>query len=151
MVLTITRHSPSTFTWFTLAGEEISRAGFDGDPDITDAEFELNSKSKTFKITDIAGNVTEGTYEISDRAGDLTDLWLGSKQYDDQSNAYEYLAYHFKKQTGGAQVESFTGKLSYSDTGWAFLEISRSTTLLQVTTIIPLGILQELRMIPSTV
>ena len=139
MVLTITRHSPSTFTWFTLAGEEISRAGFDGDPDITDAEFELNSKTKTFKITDIAGNVTEGTYdisedgvltfsqlpsfgistnknimfassnnrlqvityEISDRTGDLTDLWLGSKQYDDQGNAYEYLAYHFKKQTGG--------------------------------------------------
>ena len=148
------------FTWFTLAGEEISRAGFDGDPDITDAEFELNSKTKTFKITDIAGNVTEGTYEISedgvltfsqlpsfgistnknikfasstnelqvityeisDRTGDLTDLWLGSNQYDDQGNAYEYLAYHFKKQTGGAQVESFTGKLSYSDTGWAFLE-----------------------------
>ena len=150
------------FCWFTLAGEEISRSGFDGDPDIADAEFELNSKTKTFKITDIAGNVTEGTYdisedgvlsfsqlptfgistnknikfessinelqvityELSDRTGDLTDLWLGSKQYDDQGNAYEYLAYHFKKQTGGAQVESFTGKLSYSDTGWAFLESS---------------------------
>ena len=136
--------------------------GFDGDPDIADAEFEFNSKTKTFKITDIAGNVTEGTYdisedgvlsfsqlptfgistnknikfesstnelqvityELSDRTGDLTDLWLGSKQYDDQGNAYEYLAYHFKKQTGGAQVESFTGKLSYSDTGWAFLESS---------------------------
>ena len=147
------------FCWFTLAGEEISRSGFAGDPDITDAEFELNSKTKTFKITDIAGNVTEGTYdisedgvltfsqlplfgistnknikfasstnelqvityEISDRTGDLTDLWLGSKQYDDQGNAYEYLAYHFKKQTGGAQVESFTGVLSFSDTGWAFL------------------------------
>jgi hypothetical protein len=148
------------FCWFTLAGDEISRSGFDGHPDIVDAEFELNSKTKTFKITDIAGNVTEGTYdigedgvlafsqlpsfgistnknikfesstnelqvityEISDRTGDLTDLWLGSKQYDDQGNAYEYLVYHFKKQTGGAQVESFTGKLSYSDTGWAFLE-----------------------------
>lgn len=148
------------FGWFTLAGEEISRTGFAGHADIADAEFELNSKTKTFKITDISGNVTEGTYsisddgvlsfsqlpsfgistnknikfasvtnelqvisyEISDRTGDLTDLWLGAKQYDDQGNAYEYLAYHFKKQTGGAQVESFTGKLSYSDTGWAFLE-----------------------------
>ena len=147
------------FGWFTLAGEEISRSGFAGDPDITDAEFELNSKTKTFKVTDIKGNITEGTYdisdegvitfsqlpsfsistnknikfassnnqlqviayEISDRTGDLTDLWLGSKQYDDQGNAYEYLAYHFKKQTGGAQVESFTGVLSFSDTGWAFL------------------------------
>ena len=149
----------SPFGWFTLAGEEISRSGFAGDPDITDAEFELNSKTKTFKITDIQGNVTEGTYtlsddgvftlsqmpsfcistnknikfastnnqlqvisyEVSDRTGDLTDLWLGSRQYDDQGNAYEYLAYHFKKQTGGAQVESFTGVLSFSDTGWAFL------------------------------
>ena len=147
------------FGWFTLAGEEIQRSGFAGDPDITDAEFELNSKTKTFKITDIQGHVTEGTYdisdegvitfsqlpsfgistnknikfasttnqlqvisyELSDRTGDLTDLWLGSRQYDDQGNAYEYLAYHFKKQTGGAQVESFTGVLSFSDTGWAFL------------------------------
>ena len=147
------------FGWFTLAGEEISRSGFDGHPDIADAEFELNSKTKTFKITDISGNVTEGTYsisedgvlsfsqlpsftistnknikfasttnqlqvityEVSDRTGDLTDLWLGSRQYDDQGNAYEYLAYHFKKQTGGVQVESFTGVLSVSDTGWAFL------------------------------
>jgi len=147
------------FGWFTLAGEEIKRSGFAGDPDITDAEFELNSKTKTFKITDIQGNVTEGTYdisddgvitfsqlpsfgistnknikfasttsqlqvisyELSDRTGDLTELWLGSRQYDDQGNAYEYLAYHFKKQTGGAQVETFTGVLSFSDTGWAFL------------------------------
>ena len=147
------------FGWFTLAGEEIQRSGFAGDPDITDAEFELNSKTKTFKITDIQGHVTEGTYdisdegvitfsqlpsfgistnknikfasttnqlqvisyELSDRTGDLTDLWLGSRQYDDQGNAYEYLAYHFKKQTGGAQVESFTGVLSFSDTGWTFL------------------------------
>lgn len=149
----------SPFGWFTLAGEEIARTGFDGDPDIADAEFELNSKTKTFKITDINGNVTEGsyeisdnglftfsqlpsfsistnknikfasstnqlqviTYEVSDRTGDLTDLWLGSRQYDDQGKPYEYLAYHFKKQTGGVQVESFTGVLSFSDTGWAFL------------------------------
>ena len=147
------------FGWFTLAGEEIGRTGFEGHADIADAEFELNSKTNTFKITDTAGNVTEGTYsisedgvlsfsqlpsfvistnkdikfassnnqlqvityEISDRTGDLTDLWLGSRQYDDQGNAYEYLAYHFKKQTGGVQVESFTGVLSFSDTGWAFL------------------------------
>jgi len=147
------------FGWFTLAGDEIQRTGFASDPDIADAEFELNSKTKSFKMTDISGNVTEGTYEISDdgvltfselpsfgistnknikfasttsqlqvisyelsdRTGDLTDLWLGSRQYDDQGNAYEYLAYHFKKQTGGAQVESFTGVLSFSDTGWAFL------------------------------
>ena len=147
------------FGWFTLAGEEIARSGFAPHPDITDAEFELNSKTKTFKITDIAGNTTEGTYgisdngvisfsqlpsfaistnkdikfasstnqlqviayEISDRTDDLTDLWLGSRQYDDQGNAYEYLAYHLKKQTGGVQVESFTGVLQFSDTGWAFI------------------------------
>lgn len=148
------------FGWFTLAGEEIARTGFEGHPDIADAELELNAKTMTFKVTDVAGQSTEGTYsvgddgtlgfsqlpsfaistnsdikfasatnelqvityETSDRTGDLTDLWLGSRQYDDQGNAYEYLAYHLKKQTGGAQVESFTGKLSYSDTGWAFLE-----------------------------
>ena len=147
------------FTWFTLAGEEIVRSGFAPHADIADAEFELNSKTKTFKITDCAGNTAEGTYsisadgvltfsqlptfgistnkdivfgsannqlqvikyEVSDRTGDLTELWLGSKQLDAQGNEIEYLGYHFIKQTGGAQVESFTAVLSYSDTGWAFL------------------------------
>ena len=80
------------------------------------------STNKNIKFASSNNQLQVITYEISDRTGDLTDLWLGSKQYDDQGNAYEYLAYHFKKQTGGAQVESFTGKLSYSDTGWAFLE-----------------------------
>ena len=61
------------------------------------------------------------SYEVSDRTGDLTDLVLGSCQFDDQGNAVEYLTYHLIKQTGGAQVESFTGVLSYSDTSWAFL------------------------------
>ena len=54
-------------------------------------------------------------YEIDDRTGDITELWLGSKQYDAQGEAYEYLAYHFIKQTGGAQVESFTGQLWVRD------------------------------------
>lgn len=147
------------FGWFSLAGEEISRSGFGAIADLGDAEIEFNSKTKSFKITDISGNATEGNYaiaddgvisfsklptfgistnkdikfgssngqlqviafEVSDRTGDLTDLWLGSKQYDDQGNAYEYLAYHLKKQTAGAQVESFTGMLRFADTGWAFL------------------------------
>ena len=60
-------------------------------------------------------------YEIDDRTGDITELWLGSKQYDAQGEAYEYLAYHFIKQTGGAQVESYVANLNYSDTGWAFI------------------------------
>lgn len=150
----------SPFGWFTLAGDEIKRSGFAAGANISDAEFELNSKTNTFKITDINGNISEGKYsisddgvltfsnlpsfsisnnknikfasknnqlqvikyEISDRTGDLTDLWLGSRQYDDQGNAYEYLAYHFKKQTGGVQAESFTGLLSFADTGWSFLK-----------------------------
>jgi hypothetical protein len=147
------------FGWATLAGEELSRSGFAAHPDIADAELEFNSKTQSFKITDPAGNVTEGSYllddngvfhfsqmpsfavstnadikfasaynqlqvisyEVSDRTGDLTDLVLGSCQFDDQGNAVEYLTYHLIKQTGGAQVESFTGVLSYSDTSWAFL------------------------------
>ncbi len=150
--------SDAPFTWFTLAGEEIKRSGFEA-AEIGDAEFELNSNTKTFKITDPAGNETTGTYEIasngeltfsdmpsfqistnkdilfgssnnklqvikyevSDMTGDLTDLWIGSKQYDAQGNAVEYIGYHFIKQTGGAQVESFTANLNYSDTGWKFV------------------------------
>lgn len=60
-------------------------------------------------------------YEVSDMTGDVTDIWMGSKQYDAQGNAICYLAYHFVKQTGGEQQESFTANLNYSDSAWAFI------------------------------
>ena len=59
-------------------------------------------------------------YEIDDYSGDISDLWLGSRQYDAQGHAYEYLAYHMKKQTAGAQVERLKSNLNYSDSGWTF-------------------------------
>jgi hypothetical protein len=60
-------------------------------------------------------------YEVDDYSGDITDLWLGSMQYDAQGKPIEYLGYHLKKQTGGQQVERYVGSLSFFDTGWAFL------------------------------
>lgn len=60
-------------------------------------------------------------YEIDDMSGDISELWLGSLQYDDQGNAYEYLAYHLKKQTGGEEKEAFKVNLGLSDSGWNFI------------------------------
>ena len=59
-------------------------------------------------------------YEIDDYTGDISDLWIGARQYDSQGNAIEYLGYHLKKQTGGEQVERIKSNLNFSDTGWAF-------------------------------
>lgn len=61
------------------------------------------------------------SYEIDDYTGDITDLWLGAKQYDAQGKEIEYLGYHLQKQTGGQQVERYVGSLSFFDTGWTFL------------------------------
>ena len=60
------------------------------------------------------------SYETSDFTGGLTDLWLASKELDDQGNLYQYMGYHFVAQTAGA-VKSYKGQLSFFDTGWVFL------------------------------
>lgn len=150
------------FAWYTLGGEKIARSGFEGNANITEAAFEMNSETKSFKITDLDGNEHEGTYsidengkmhfsslvsfpvssnenikfanknnelqilgyEINDLTGDIDDLWVGSLQTDDMGNAYEYLAYHFKKQTGGEQKESFKVTLGLSDADWNFITYS---------------------------
>lgn len=164
------------YTYYSLSGEEITEGyeKFAANANITEALLEFNAATNAFALTDIDGNITEGTfsvtsgtvksddngetynangglftfsslpqfsisvnedvmfgsrdntlqllhYEVSDLTGDVTDIWLGSKQYDAQGNAYCYLAYHFIKQTGGEQKESFTANLNFADTGWAFI------------------------------
>lgn len=59
------------------------------------------------------------SYETSDFTGGLTDLWLASKELDDQGNLYQYMGYHFVAQTAGA-VKSYKATLHFFDTGWAF-------------------------------
>jgi len=66
-------------------------------------------------------------YDTDDYTGDITDLWLGSKQYDAQGNEIEYLGYHLVKQTGGQQVERYVGSLNFFDTGWGFLPAASVT------------------------
>lgn len=61
------------------------------------------------------------SYETSDFTGGLTDLWLGSKELDDQGNLYQYMGYHFVVQTAGA-VKSYKATMSYFDINWNFVE-----------------------------
>lgn len=62
------------------------------------------------------------TYEIDPYSGDITELYLGSRQYDAQGNPVEYLAYHLKKQTGAAEVERLPVNLGFAASGFAFIE-----------------------------
>ncbi|MEL7599064.1 MAG: hypothetical protein AAGU18_03060 [Proteiniphilum sp.] len=59
------------------------------------------------------------SYETSDFTGGLTDLWLASKELDDQGNLYQYMGYHFVAQTAGA-VKSYKATMHFFDTGWTF-------------------------------
>ncbi|MBR1462962.1 MAG: hypothetical protein IJ604_06230 [Prevotella sp.] len=153
------------FTWFTLAGEEIARNGFEPHGDLSEFKLELRqdavgAPTGKMVVTNLAGDGTEIAYtlsdggqfslqsalpsfvicsnnndikfgstdntlqiikyEMDDYSGDISDLWIGSRQYDAQGNAYCYLGYHLKKQTGGAEVERLKSNLNYSDTGWTF-------------------------------
>lgn len=60
-------------------------------------------------------------YEVSDLSGDITDLWLGAKQYDAQGNALYYMAYHLVKQVAGGAAESFTASLNWAAQAYSFL------------------------------
>ena len=59
------------------------------------------------------------SYETSDYTGGLTDLWLASKELDDQGNLYQYMGYHFVAQTAGA-VKSYKATMHFFDLGWIF-------------------------------
>lgn len=61
------------------------------------------------------------SYETSDYSGALTEIWLGSKELDDQGNLFQYMGYHFVVQTAGA-VKSYKASMSFFDVNWAFTE-----------------------------
>jgi hypothetical protein len=59
------------------------------------------------------------SYETSDFTGGLTDLWLASKELDDQANLYQYMGYHFVAQSAAA-VKSYKATMHFFDLGWIF-------------------------------
>jgi len=60
------------------------------------------------------------SYETSDYTGAVTDLWIASKDIDDQGNLYQYMGYRFVPQVAGA-VATYKSTLNYFDTGWTFI------------------------------
>ena len=81
----------------------------------TNADVKFGSKDKTLQVL---------KYETSSLTGDLTDLWVGAKQYDAQGNAYAFIAYHLVKQVAGGAVESYTASLYYAAQEFNFLPTS---------------------------
>ena len=57
-------------------------------------------------------------YELDDYSGALTDLWLGSKDINDQGNLYQYMGYHFVAQLGGSSTTQYTTNLNFFDKDW---------------------------------
>lgn len=61
-------------------------------------------------------------YEISDITGDISDLWIGAKQYDAQGNALYYMAYHLVKQVAGESEVRFTANMYFNNSGWGYAD-----------------------------
>lgn len=59
-------------------------------------------------------------YEVDDFSGALTDLWIASKEMDDQGKLYQYMGYHWVPQVAGA-TKQYKATLNFFDTGWAFI------------------------------
>ncbi|MBQ8674175.1 MAG: hypothetical protein IJ511_09055 [Bacteroides sp.] len=59
-------------------------------------------------------------YEVDDFSGALTDLWLASKEVDDQGNLYQYMGYHWVPQVAGA-TKQYKATLNFFDTDWVFI------------------------------
>lgn len=81
----------------------------------TNADVKFGSKDRTLQVL---------KYETSALTGDLTDLWVGSKLYDAQGNAYAFIAYHLVKQVAGGAVESYTVSLNFAAQEYVFLPAS---------------------------
>lgn len=75
------------------------------------ASFHLNS-DRTLSIV---------KYEVDDYTGSLSDLWLGSKEVDDQGNLVQYMTYHFKLKIAGAADEIHLAAYMYfNNSGWGW-------------------------------
>ena len=59
-------------------------------------------------------------YEVDDFSGALTDLWIASKEMDDQGKLYQYMGYHWVPQVAGA-TKQYKATLNFFDTDWAFI------------------------------
>lgn len=57
------------------------------------------------------------TYDTNSATGKVNNLWLGSKQYDNAGNMYQYLGYHFVAITYGDEIP-YDACLSFYEPDW---------------------------------
>jgi hypothetical protein len=79
------------------------------------------SKDGTINFGSNADNTLRITKIVKDDySNSLSDLYLGKAVKDDQNNVIEYVSYHFKLQSGAAQVTRYTGNLNWFNSSYAF-------------------------------
>ncbi|MDL2247733.1 hypothetical protein LJC05_03270, partial [Bacteroides sp. OttesenSCG-928-J23] len=100
--------------------------GDDGIYTFSDAlpEIALSTDGRAVFKTNADRTLRIMSYERSDFTGAVTDLWIGSKEMDDQGNLYQYMGYHFVVQSAGGTVKSYKTTLSFFDDAspeWNFI------------------------------
>jgi hypothetical protein len=83
-------------------------------------EIVLSSDGRAVFKTNADRTLRIMSYETSDYTGAVTDLWLGSKEIDDQGNLYQYMGYHFAVHVEGG-VKLYKGELAVFDPDFVFL------------------------------
>jgi hypothetical protein len=83
-------------------------------------ELALSSDGRAVFKTNADRTLRIMSYETSDYTGAVTDLWLGSKEIDDQGNLYQYMGYHFAVHVEGG-VKLYKGELAIFDPDFVFL------------------------------
>lgn len=80
----------------------------------------LSADGKAVLQTNSDNTLRIMSYETDAQSGALTDLWLASKEVDDQGYLFQYLGYHWAPQVAGA-VKTYKATLNLFDPGYVFL------------------------------
>lgn len=60
-------------------------------------------------------------YDIKSSTKELTGLWLGKKEFDNNGDAYQYIGYHFVPVIEGVvSVPTYEAQLHFSDSNWSW-------------------------------
>lgn len=82
-------------------------------------EIVLSTDGRAAFRTNADGTLRILSYETSDYTGGLTDLWIGSQEFDDQGNHYQYMGYHFVPQTGEV-ITTYKASLHFFNDGFGY-------------------------------
>lgn len=83
---------------------------------------QLSSNARSIFKANTNNTLRIMSIEVDDYTGGLGDLWLGSQEFDDQGNLYQYAGYHFKPVVAGADSgPRYTANINFFDEDWTFI------------------------------